>query len=272
MSSPGAQTPHPLLLDLTLPTPAENLALDEALLLELDRAGSSHGEASTPARDGTGTGPPGLEEGREVLRFWESPTPFVVLGVSGRIAEEVDGAACAADGVPVLRRASGGGTVLQGPGCLNYSLVLSLPHRAELRDVTRGYALLLARVAGALERCGAPGARQEGTSDLAIAGLKLSGSAQKRTRRALLHHGTLLYSFRLEDIPRYLREPGNQPAYRDRRLHTEFVRNLDVPAPALKEALAREWLARPPEAPIHLPDLRALLDEKYLSRDWIHRF
>ena len=68
------------LLDLTLPTPAENLALDEALL--------------DAAEDGVGG---------EVLRFWESPTPFVVVGYANKIASEVNVAACEATGGPEPR-------------------------------------------------------------------------------------------------------------------------------------------------------------------------
>lgn len=93
------------LLDYTLPSPAENLALDEALLLA--------------AEGGTGG---------EVLRLWELPTHAVVVGSGGSVGIDVHLTACAADGVPVLRRASGGGTVLLGPGCLCFSLVLSYDH------------------------------------------------------------------------------------------------------------------------------------------------
>jgi lipoate---protein ligase len=46
------------------------------------------------------------------------------VGYANKVAVEVNAAACAAGGVPIYRRCSGGGTVLQGPGCLNYSLVL----------------------------------------------------------------------------------------------------------------------------------------------------
>ena len=56
------------LLDLTLPTPHENVALDEALLEESDSS-----EAPT-----------------EVLRLWESPSLAVVIGRSSRAREEVD--------------------------------------------------------------------------------------------------------------------------------------------------------------------------------------
>ena len=39
----------------------------------------------------------------EVLRFWELPTLAVVLGAGGSVAIDVNGAACMADGVPILR-------------------------------------------------------------------------------------------------------------------------------------------------------------------------
>src|SRR5205085_8125892 len=96
-------------LPLTLPSPAENLALDEALLLEAEAGRSG-----------------------EVLRLWEWPAPAVVLGSGCRLADDVDEAACARDGVPVLRRASGGGTVLLGAGSLCYSLLLSYESADEL--------------------------------------------------------------------------------------------------------------------------------------------
>ena len=54
-------------LDLTLPTPAENLAADEALLdqCEAARAGA-------------------------VLRFWEPREHFVVVGYSNKVRTEVN--------------------------------------------------------------------------------------------------------------------------------------------------------------------------------------
>src|SRR6516225_1355484 len=100
-------------LDLTLPAPADNLALDEALLLAAEAG-----------------------EGGEVLRLWEWPRPAVVLGTGCRLAQDVDEAACIADGVPVLRRASGGGTVLLGRGCLCYTLVLRYGRAPELAHIT----------------------------------------------------------------------------------------------------------------------------------------
>src|SRR6185369_10225818 len=100
------------LLDATLPTPAENLACDEALLDLCEEAGV------------------------EVLRFWESRQPFVVVGYGNRIEREVNVEECRRRSIPILRRCTGGGTVVQGPGCLNYSLTLRIPEGGPLTTVT----------------------------------------------------------------------------------------------------------------------------------------
>jgi len=242
----------PRLLDLTLPSPAENLALDEALLLEAEER-LARGEAPASC---------------ETLRLWESSVPFVVLGVASRLAEDVDEDACAREGVPILRRASGGGTVLQGPGCLNFALVLSLEARGELRDVTRSYMAILDTIAAAL----GPGEIvRQGTSDLAAAGKKLSGNAQKRTRRALLHHGTILHVSDLGRIARLLREPQRQPAYRAGRPHGDFLWNLPLPLAAIKARLAAAWKAAP-RSPSPLPDLEPLLAGRHLDPGWVRRW
>jgi lipoate-protein ligase A len=194
-----------------------HLALDAALFEALD----------------TGTG-------GEAIRVWESWRPAVVVGRFGRLEREVHEPACRSDGVPVVRRTSGGGAVVVGPGCLNYSLILSLDCRTELRDVGRSYDLILGWVADAL---GVPGLRRAGASDLALDGRKVGGSAQRRGRRALLHHGTILYAFDLSMMARYLREPERQPAYRARRQHAGFVANAPLHAAACSAALARAFVS-----------------------------
>src|SRR5437667_5511798 len=191
-------------LDLTLPTATENLALDEALLLEAEAG-----------------------RGGEVLRLWEWPHYAVVLGAGCVLADDVDEAACRADGVPILRRASGGGTVLLGPGCLVYSLVLAYDSAPGLGEIRASYCHILGRLVDALGPL-LPGVACAGTSDLAIAGLKISGNAQQRKRTHLLHHGTLLYAFDVSRMSRYLKSPPRQPEYRAQREHAQFVRNVPL--------------------------------------------
>jgi lipoate-protein ligase A len=206
-------------LDLTLPSPEENLALDEALLLEAE------------------AGP-----GGEVLRLWEWPAPAVVLGAGGHLSEDIDEAACRADAVPILRRASGGGTVLLGRGCLLYSLVLAYDRGPALAEVVPSYHYILERICEALSDL-APGIEMAGTSDLAVHGIKVSGNAQQRKRHHLLHHGTLLYDFDISQVGRYLSLPAKQPTYRQRRAHSSFLTNLHQDVLDLKRRLRETWQA-----------------------------
>jgi lipoate-protein ligase A len=252
MTLPGARDTSPVaLLDVTLGTPEENLALDEALLNEAEWA-ARRGDPVT-----------------EALRFWESRKPFVVAGSTGRLAAEVHQESCRRAGLPVLRRASGGGTVLAGPGCLFFSLVLDRRTRPELEDIHRSYAVILERIAAGL---GMPGLEHQGISDLALDGRKVSGNSQRRKSRVLLHHGTILYDFDLASIQGYLRDPPKRPAYRKDRGHLDFLTNLDLPADAIKARIAACWDAQPRFVAGPLPSVAALIEEKYGNPKWIERF
>jgi lipoate-protein ligase A len=173
--------------------------------------------------------------GNETLSFWESRQPAVIVSESATVGAAVHEEACLADGVPIVRRISGGGAVVVGPGCLNYAIVLSLETRPELRDVAYSYRLILDTIVHALS---VPGLAIRDVGDVALDGRKVSGNAQRRGRRALLHHGTLLYDFDSRLMERYLRMPVRQPAYRANRSHLAFVANLPLSRDALRRRLA----------------------------------
>ena len=203
-------------IDLTSPDPGWNLTLDESLLEICEMGGS------------------------EVLRVWESASYFIVMGLSGREEREVHLVACRRDGIPILRRKTGGGTVLQGPGCLNYTLVLRKDRDPALSRIDTTHAYCLDRLAQRL-RSMQPAIRRDGISDLTLEGKKFSGNAQRRLRRAILYHGTLLYDFDRERVERYLKEPERQPDYRMHRSHRTFLRNLEISPESLKKILLQEW-------------------------------
>ena len=233
-------------LDLTLLTLAENLALDEALLLDAEAGGP------------------------EALRFWEWPDLAVVIGAGGKWAEEANLAACQNDSVPILRRSSGGGAVLLGPGCLMFSLVLAFDRDPHLTDLHGSYRWILNRMAEALAPL-APGIAPAGISDLAVAGRKFSGNAQQRKRTHFLHHGTLLCCFDLTQIPRYLAHPSREPDYRERRSHLDFVTNLDVPIAKVKASLGSAWQALEAMKEWRRVMVNTLCEQKYNCPDWHQR-
>ncbi len=237
------------LLDLTLPTPAENLALDEALLDEAEAAG----------------GP------LECLRLWRSPQPIVVLGRSSRADVEVRGEVCQREGVPVLRRTSGGAAVVAGPGCLLYALVLSCRLRGELRQIDRAHETVLDRLVEAL-RPRVPQLCRQGISDLAVRRgerhLKVSGNSLRLKRDHLLYHGTLLYDFPLSLVGRLLAMPPRQPEYRQGRHHDHFLANLPVSEGEIRAALTAIWHADEPWADWPRQRTADLVATRYGRSEW----
>ncbi|HOZ47975.1 MAG TPA: biotin/lipoate A/B protein ligase family protein [Candidatus Hydrogenedentes bacterium] len=238
------------LLDISFISPGKNLALDEVLL-----EGAEHG------RDG------------ECLRFWESPTHFVVLGIAQAVRAEIHLKACEQDDVPIMRRCSGGGCVLQGPGCLNFALVLGHESRPELRTIRESYCYVLGRIREAFLKRDIT-LRHNGISDLTLGGRKISGNAQKRRKHFILHHGTLLYRLDPALMERYQREPLDRPRYRGDRTHRGFVRNLPLDARDLRHVILDAFEVDVPtsEPSAHqLERAHELAHEKYYAHDWTFR-
>ena len=205
--------------DISFPSPQENILYDEVLLHLAEQ---------------------GMES--ESLRFWEAKEYFIVLGRIGKTQEDIHLKAAGQDRIPILRRYSGGGTVLQGKGCLNYSLVLSKERGPDIADLRKSYQYVLLRTVGALQTLGVEAAFKP-ISDIALAGSdkKVSGNAQHRGKKFILHHGTILYDFDLSLIEKYLQFPQSVPEYRRGRSHLEFVANIDRDPQAVKKALRKAF-------------------------------
>ena len=206
--------------------PARGIQEELKILESVERARRAGGQVGD-----TRSGPAGGEH----LVIWEAAYPAVVLPRNGAADVWAYVDACAARDIPILRRDSGGGAVVLGPGCLNFALILSLDARPGLADVTDSYAALLGAMAESLSiphvslRC----------TDLALGNRKFAGHAQRRLRRSLLHHGTILYDFDLGLIGAVLPEPLRRPAWRRSRRHREFLTNLPFDRPDLMARLQR---------------------------------
>jgi lipoate-protein ligase A len=153
--------------------PADNLAFDEALL------------RAAPAAP--------------ILWIWRN-TACVVVGRGQKIEREVKVDVCAGDGVPVLRRASGGGTVFHDPGNLNITLVL--PGLGLSKKPDRPLEALGALMSATVSELGLP--PRLGDRGLFVGDSKLCGFAVFRTKTGLLAHSTLLVSTAAERVGRYL--------------------------------------------------------------------
>jgi lipoate-protein ligase A len=232
------------LFDLTLETPAENVALDEALL---EQAEASEGPW-------------------ECLRLWEATRPVVVVGRSSQTSVEVDLDACRRREIDVLRRTSGGAAIVAAPGCLMYALVLSYRARPELRSLDVAHRFVSESMLTALRPL-VPGVARRGTSDLAVGEFKFSGNSVRCKRNTLLYHGTMLYAFDLSLIEELLPMPPRQPDYRQGRSHRAFVTNLPASRESIRAALMASWQAQdlidwPRER------VRDLVERRYAQDEW----
>lgn len=237
-----------LCLDISFPTPQEDILFDDALLFLAEQG-----------------------MGGEILRFWEASRIFIVLGRVSKIEEDLKIQPILDDHIVVVRRSSGGGTVVQGPGCLNYTLVLSKEKNAILADLKKSYEFILSKVVEALKPCGVA-AHFLPISDIALLSnhKKISGNAQKRGRHYILHHGTLLYDFDLSTIEKYLKMPSQIPDYRRARPHLEFVANVEAGKESIKDSIRKcfkikEELKKPSQQ--QLDTLKKFLAEKNVLVD-----
>ncbi len=200
--------------------PVRNLALDEALA-----------RAASP---------------EPVLRVWQN-APSVIVGRFQNVGQAVDMAACARDGIPIVRRATGGGAVFTGPGSLIVTLVCSRPGPPPCLGVL---------MATAVEGLGVPAH--------AVRGETIT-MARLRTRRSVLAHGVLRVTTVRAYDPGYL--PGG-PArtLADHGLHTSldamraaiFATAVDRFGPACARRLnpaEQVWLDR-------------LMDSRYRDVTW----
>jgi lipoate-protein ligase A len=169
--------------------------------------------------------------------LYEPQEVCIVMGAGRREEQDVYAERAAQDGVPVLRRRGGGGTVVLSPGQVVLALVAEVA--APFRNLEYFHTInsWFRRV---LEGLGLRGVEERGTSDLAVGGRKILGTSLYRRRLLLFYQASLLVDNDLALLERYLRFPSRVPDYREGRSHGEFcttLRREGCPA-AVEEVIA----------------------------------
>ena len=233
------------LLKLTLESSLANIAIDEALLESAEQTDNSP----------------------EVLRLWEPRVPAVVIGRSSPIETEVNLEFCRTNGIEVFRRCSGGQSIVTGPGCLMYAVLLDYRRRPELRMLEKAHRFVMENMAAALSSISIE-TKLQGTSDLTLDGRKFSGNALRCKRNWLVYHGTMICDFDISLIAQCLGDPIRQPEYRDQRSHQDFLTQLPTSTELLGTAIAQQWNATE-QLEVWPSDLTdQLVSQKYSQREW----
>lgn len=237
------------LTEIVFPEPEYNLACDEALLDLCEEGGCG-----------------------EILRLWEPSQYFVVLGYSNKIDLEVNRLYCEKKGTPILRRCTGGGTVLQGPGCLNFSLILKTSNGRPVDSVTEANRYIMQTHQRALQELIGSEIKVQGHTDLTLGDLKFSGNAQRRRKKTLLFHGTFLIDFDISKMTKPLCMPSRQPEYRAQREHSDFLINLGISPSIIKDAIKKIWRADETFEKIPLEKVETLVQKRYGNLDWSQKW
>ncbi|GAB4377306.1 MAG: lipoate--protein ligase [Salibacteraceae bacterium] len=205
------------------------------------------------------------------LRLWINP-PSVVVGKHQCAFGEVNLNYCRQLGLPVIRRISGGGTVVHDYGNVNFSF-FGFTDPENVVD----YHNNLTRMANALKSLGYP-VEISPRNDLFIAGAKISGNAQHISKGKFIHHGTLLYNSNLERLSACIRPSNEVITHKGVKSVRSKVTNLighcnvgstsqfvELLMTALCEASeAEHWILTPEK----LQAFDKARSEKYTSSEW----
>ncbi len=160
----------------------------------------------------------------------------IVMGISGEPSSLIHGPQVKQDGVPVIRRFSGGGTVIVDEETLfitflmNQNAVPVIPFPEPILRWTGQLYTASWQI---------PGFRLV-ENDYAIGERKCGGNAQYIKKNRWLHHTSFLWDYALQNME-YLRLPVKRPNYRADRAHSEFLCTLKSYAES-KEALIASLL------------------------------
>jgi lipoate-protein ligase A len=161
--------------------------------------------------------------GKPVYRLYEPESVCLVLGAGRKVDEDVFTERARTDGVAILRRRGGGGTVVLTPGQVVLALVTEVAspfHNLEYFRIINDW------FRRALDRLGVAGIEDRGISDLAVGERKILGTSLYRRRNVLFYQASLLVDVDLALFERYLSFPSRVPEYRRQRGHLEFCTTL----------------------------------------------
>jgi len=151
----------------------------------------------------------------------EGSPPAIVLGISGKKEELVDCARAEQDHIPLIKRFSGGGTVIVDENTLFVTFIC----QKEIHDFP-AYPEPILRWHETLYRDVFDHPNfQLRENDFVIADRKCGGNAQYIKKDRWLHHTSFLWDYRPENMS-YLLLPNKTPQYRQRRSHDDFLCRL----------------------------------------------
>ena len=167
----------------------------------------------------------------------------IVMGISGKKEELIDLKKAKEKNIPVIKRFSGGGTVIVDENTLFATFILNksffsfdpYPERI-LKWSEEFYQKALSIPSFHLKE-----------NDYVLGNLKCGGNAQYLKKDRILHHTSFLWDFEEENM-QILLHPKKTPSYREQRAHNDFLCRIKPHIPCkdlfklkIKESLERDY-------------------------------
>lgn len=162
----------------------------------------------------------------------------IVMGISGQPNELIDLAKAKKDNIPVIKRFSGGGTVIVDDQTLFVTLIMS----KNSVEVPAFPEPILRWTAELYEKAWKIPGFQLKENDYCLEEKKCGGNAQYIKKDRWLHHTSFLWDYSDANME-YLLLPKKRPAYRQDRSHSDFLcrlKNHSKDPGFLIEALKKE--------------------------------
>jgi len=147
-------------------------------------------------------------------------TPAIVMGISGKEEELIEKSKWREDPVPIIRRFSGGGTVVVDENTLFVTFLFNSEKTVPCRtDTVHQY------LAQFWQKVFHPQPFQLIENDYVLGAKKMGGNAQYLTKDRWLHHTSFLWDFCPKKMG-LLSHPKKTPSYRAGRPHLDFLTKL----------------------------------------------
>jgi len=191
----------------------------------------------------------------------EGSPPAIVMGISGKMEELIDQKKHSQNPIPIIKRFSGGGTVVVD----EQTLFVSFLCQKDLHEFAPYPEPIMRWTEGIYKEALALDAFHLTENDYAIGEHKCGGNAQYLRKDRWLHHSTFLWDYNpaLMDL---LLHPKKTPKYREKRSHGAFLTCLSEHLPSkdgfiasIKNTLAGYY----PVREVSLDELQIYLEKSH---------
>ncbi len=155
--------------------------------------------------------------------IWRPDSVYIVLGRSNDLHTSVYTREVINDNIKVVKRMSGGESVLISPNMAVFSLKIKLQ---KLENPNKIFQTINQSLISSLKLIGINDLHSKGISDISIGNKKIMGSSMYLNNKEFFYHAVLNINEDIGLISKYLKHPKKEPTYREKRNHEDFVTSL----------------------------------------------